>query len=246
MNLSKEIGPAISRDSFDLDSFKAYLASEGTPFVPPSVRSKGARAIMAGANTAASSAGPKGSRSLDTQDPHAQGKDDPRSFRERFFSAIGPAPLGYASPLSNTPFSRAGSQGPSTAVNGTGYPPPPRSGSDDKDTSSGQDKKQVDEELDKDLKLQIETLQHFQGPNISEGYRYLGKSCECAPGGIDDQRVLSNSLSFWHDSWCAILALRHGLQGRDCRTIDQCDFGETSTAVLGITDLGSQGLTKLL
>jgi len=161
----------ISRDSFDLDMFKMALSSLDIPYTPPSSRSKGSRGTVSkDANSQRDRKNVKnGHDTPDVSSSNADGTGGmpmaPESWEEVKAACKQHMQISVMG---------SGNQDPSVKTPDMHWPTP----EGPKTTSAPTPTKE--EEKAHDLKEEAETqkfVDQLNGPNPSEGYRYLGKSC---------------------------------------------------------------------
>lgn len=174
IDLTSEVGPSIARDTFDLDLFKMALLSLDIPYNPPSSRSKGSRAAV-----------PKDANSQRNRKNGKNGQETAETGGVAAQAVGGEIPKAVetweevkAACQQNMQISVMGSdiQEPSSKSADTiGWPTPEVLKNNTAPTPTKEEEQEHEEKEDAETQKFINQL---ACQNPSEGYRYLGKSCE--------------------------------------------------------------------
>jgi hypothetical protein len=173
IDMTSEVGPSISRDTFDLDLFKMALLSLDIPYNPPSSRSKGSRAAA--------------SKDANSQRSRKSGKDV-QETAEVGTAAVQTAGSGIPKGETWEDVKAACHQNMQISVMGSDLQHPSSKSTDMIGWSTPEVPKNntaptptKEEEQEHEEKEEAETqkfVDQLACQNPSEGYRYLGKSCE--------------------------------------------------------------------
>jgi hypothetical protein len=175
LDLTREVGPPISRDTFELDTFKSMLSSLSVSFIPPPSRKSGRSLATArnrkgsGSLMAPIEAKSKSPQSYDSRQPQGISLDTwagSSGSKRPNTPSMSPATSVLPDYITGQGgFSQVSTMGPSTDSNDAGK------------------RKQYDRarEMENNAKEEEENQKFvgsLTGECLGEGYRYLGQSCE--------------------------------------------------------------------